>query len=219
MTDLALNHNNPPPPNPPGEGGPATFILKRVTGEIEIRARNPDFLAYEQVNHSEYIFNAPVQINDRLWSVTGRKAHSLSAAFNKINLFSQDMARGTHDFASGGLTYNVELSNTATVASNHLYSDISGNEVANGGGYTTGGSASTMSDSSTTGVETVSAGSVTFTGSGSGFGPFRYATVYTTSTAVISKPLVCWFDYGSSISLNAGDTFTISWASGFFTVT
>lgn len=254
-----LKSNNPPP----AILGPATFVLKRVSGEIEIRGLGPEYLSYEQANHPDYIFEEhvqlresrameirgatldsvqrqqvelpdyvfgePLQIGDGLWSVQGvstalwavkgRKAHSLSAAFNKINLFSQDLCRLTHDFHSGGLTYNGELSNTATVATNHLYSDISANEVASGGGYTTGGSASTMSDSSTTGVETVSAASITWTGSGGGMGPFRYVTMYTTSTAVVSKPLVCWFDYGTSISLNPGDTFQVSWASGFFTVT
>lgn len=141
------------------------------------------------------------------------------AAFNKFNLFSQDLCQGKHIFSSGGQTFNVELSNTAPVATNHLYGDISANEVANGGGYTTGGSASAMSDSSAAGVETVSAASVTFTGSGGGFGPFRYVTPYNVTQATPLKPLVAWFDYGSSISLNAGDTFQISWASGLFTVT
>jgi len=141
------------------------------------------------------------------------------ATFNKINLFSQDLCRGSHNFQSGGNTFNAELSNTATVATNHLYGDISANEVANGGGYTTGGAAITMSDSSSLGVETVNAASVTWTGSGGGFGPFRYVTPYNVTTSSPLKPLVCWFDYGSSISLNAGDTFQVSWASGFFTVT
>ena len=141
------------------------------------------------------------------------------AAFNKINLFSQDLSRAIHNFSSGGATYKAELSNTATTASNHLYSDISANEVASGGGYTTGGATITMSDSSTGGVETVSASaaSPTWTGSGGGMGPFRYVTVYQSGDS--NKELVAWFDYGSSISLNAGDTFTVSWASGFFTVT
>ena len=43
------------------------------------------------------------------------------AAFNKINLFTQDMCRGLHFFNSGGATYKAELSNTATVASLALH--------------------------------------------------------------------------------------------------
>ncbi len=141
------------------------------------------------------------------------------AAFNKINLFSQDLCEAVHNFKSGGQTFNGMLSNTATVATNHLYGDISGTELTTTGGYTVGGAASAMSDSSTSGVETVSAASITWTGSGAGMGPFRYLTMYNTTPTTPLKPLVCWFDYGSSISLNSGDTFQASWASGFFTVT
>lgn len=142
-------------------------------------------------------------------------------AYNKINLFTQDVCDGAHNFKSGGNTFNVMLSNTATVATNHLYGDISGTELANGGGYTTGGLASAMSDSSTSGTEKVLATNVTWTGSGGGMGPFRYVTIYNVTTASPLKPLVCWFDYGSSISLNSGDTFTVSFdaANGLFQMT
>lgn len=142
------------------------------------------------------------------------------AAFNKINLFSQDLCEGlVHNFKSGGQTFNGMLSNAATIATNHLYSDVSVAELTTTGGYTVGGAATAMSGASVTGVETVSAASITWTGSGGGMGPFRYVTVYNVTAAAPLKPLVCWFDYGSSISLAAGDTFQISWASGFFTVT
>lgn len=73
MTDLPLNHNFPPPEVPQGELPPATFVLKRATGEIEIRGRNMDFINYEQMNHPDYLFRAPVQINEKLWAVTGIK--------------------------------------------------------------------------------------------------------------------------------------------------
>lgn len=140
-------------------------------------------------------------------------------AFNKINLFTQDAMNAVHNFKSGGQTFNGTLSNTATVATNHLYGDISANELTTTGGYTAGGSATAMSDSSAGGVETVSAASITWTGSGGGMGPFRYLTIVNTTPTTPLKPLVEWNDYGSSISLNAGDTFQASWASGFFTAT
>jgi hypothetical protein len=132
------------------------------------------------------------------------------ATYNKFNLMTQDVCEGAHDFASGGATYKVMLTNTAPVATNHLYGDISGNEVANGGGYTTGGISSAMSDISASGTEKVLATNVTWTGSGGGMGPFRYAVIYCSSQTTPLKPLVCWFDYGSSISLNSGDTFAVS---------
>jgi hypothetical protein len=142
------------------------------------------------------------------------------ATFNKFNLFTQDLCEAVHNFKSGGHTFAVMLTNTAPVATNHLYGDISANEVANGGGYTTGGVTSAMSDSTSSGTEKVLATNVTWTGSGSGFGPIRYVVIYNTTPTTPLKPLVSWYDYGSSISLNAGDTFTVAFdaTNGFFTV-
>lgn len=143
------------------------------------------------------------------------------ATYNKFNLFTQDLCEAVHNFKSGGQTFNVMLTNTAPVATNHLYGDISANELANGGGYTTGGISSAMSDSSSSGVEKVLATNVTWTGSGGGTGSFRYVVIYNTTPTTPLKPLVAWYDFGSSISLAAGDTFTVSFdaTNGFFTVT
>lgn len=143
------------------------------------------------------------------------------ATYNKFNLFTQDVCEGVHNFKSGGQTFNVMLTNTAPVATNHLYGDISANDLTTTGGYTAGGASSAMSDSTSSGTEKVLATNVTWTGSGGGMGPFRYVVVYNTTPSSPLKPLVCWFDYGSSISLNSGDTFTVSFdgTNGLFQVT
>jgi len=144
------------------------------------------------------------------------------AAYNKFNVFTKDLAELVHDFKTGNTqVYKVMLTNTAPVATNSIYSDISSNEVANGNGYTTGGATTTMTSSTASGVEKVTATDVSWTGSGAGFGPFRYAVVYNTTPSSPNKPLICWFDYGSSISLAAGDNFTVDFdgTNGLFTVT
>lgn len=144
------------------------------------------------------------------------------AAFNKFNQFTEDLSEGAHNFKSGGATYKVMLTNTAPVATNAVYADVSGAELTTTGGYTVGGASSAMSDSTASGVEKVLATNVTWTGSGGGMGPFRYVIVYCSSfTSGPNKPLVAWFDYGSSISLASGDTFTVSFdgTNGLFTVT
>jgi hypothetical protein len=142
------------------------------------------------------------------------------ASYNKFNLFTEDVCRGVYNFNASD-TFKVMLTNTAPVATNHLYGDISGNEVASGGGYTTGGISSATSDSSTSGTEKVLATNVTWTGTSGGMGPFRYVVFYDTTPSSPLKPLVCWFDYGSSISLNSGDTFTVSFdaTNGLFQMT
>jgi hypothetical protein len=36
---------------------------------------------------------------------------------------------------------------------------------------------------------------------------------------VTNDPLICWYDYGSSITMANGDTFLIDFGSSLFTVT
>lgn len=146
------------------------------------------------------------------------------ATYNKFNYFVQDVCEALHNFkTTGGGTYKIMLTNTApTASSNHYYTDVSATEVASGGGYTTGGAALTISsEAQTSGTEkvVVSAASPTWTGSGSGMGPFRYVILYRSDDT--NKELVCYFDYGSSITLNAGDTFTVSFdgTNGLFQLT
>ena len=130
------------------------------------------------------------------------------AVYNKINQFVQDLANKKHDLSAD--TFKVMLSNTATVATNSVYGDVSGAEVANGNGYTTGGTAATITSSTqTSGTEKWILQSVVFTATGA-VGPFRYATLYNSSQASPVKPLIAWWDYGSSVTLANGDTFTVA---------
>jgi hypothetical protein len=130
------------------------------------------------------------------------------ATYNKFNNFT-DYLVGNRSGQSIKVitdTFKVMLSNTSPVATNSKYSDVSGTELGSGNGYSTGGSASTVTANNTTGTETVTAADVTFTASGS-MGPFRYAIFYDTTPG--DQPLICWFDYGSSITLSSGETFTV----------
>jgi len=122
------------------------------------------------------------------------------AAFNKFNCFVADRANGLHNLGTD--TLKVMLSNTAPVATNTVYSNIT--EIANGSGYTTGGISLTgMTSSQTGGVyKLVSTLDPVWTATGA-VGPFRYVVLSST------KPLIGWWDYGSSISLASGETFTV----------
>lgn len=127
------------------------------------------------------------------------------ASYNKFNLFTDYLCKKGVDFSAD--TFKVMLTNTAPVATNAKYSDISANEVANGNGYLTGGAASAMSVGNASGTETVTAADVTWTASGGSIGPFRYAVVYDNTNT--DKCLIAWFDYGSSLTLNSGESFTV----------
>jgi hypothetical protein len=127
-------------------------------------------------------------------------------AFNKFNNFVQDMGLGVMNLNTD--TVKVMLTNTAPVATNHVYSDISGNELANGNGYTTGGATVGGTGwTNSSGTSTLAANPTTWTSSTGNMGPFRYVVYYDSTPA--TKTLIGWYDYGSSITLNgvAGETF------------
>lgn len=125
------------------------------------------------------------------------------ASFSKFNSFVEALAEKTHNL--GADTLKVVLTNSAPVAANTVLADIT--QIANGNGYTTGGPAATISSSAqTSGTYKLVLADVTFTASGS-MGPFRYAVLY--NDTATSDELIGWWDYGSSITLAASETFTV----------
>lgn len=124
-------------------------------------------------------------------------------AFNKFQGFIERVYEGEINFASH--VFKVALTNSAPVATNNNLSDIT--QIANGNGYTTGGTATTISSSAQTSGTYKAVGSdVVFTASGS-LGPFQYAVLYDDTHA--NDALVGWWDYGSSPTLASGETFTV----------
>jgi hypothetical protein len=130
------------------------------------------------------------------------------ASYNKLNAFSAYLPNGAVNLASD--TLKVMLTNTIPIATNAVYSDISGNELGSGNGYTTGGATvTTTSSTQTSGTYkyVASLANPTWTATGT-MGPFRYAVMYDSSAA--TKVLVGWWDYGSALTLASTNTFTIT---------
>lgn len=145
------------------------------------------------------------------------------ATFNKYNQFVTDLASGVHQFQTGTThVLKVALSNTAPNAATHtIRANIS--ELTTSGGYTSGG----ISVGTITGSQ-ITAGTFQLTGgtdpvftATTGFGPFRYAILYNDTPTSPVDPLIGWWDYGSSVTLAAAETFTvdIDQTNGILTVT
>lgn len=127
------------------------------------------------------------------------------ASFNKINQFVENLGKGVYNL--NGDTLKIALTNTAPVATNSVLADIT--QIANGNGYTTGGTAvGSNAYSQTTGTGKLTGNDVTFTATGA-VGPFQYAVLYDDTPTSPADPLIGWWDYGSAITLANGDTFTV----------
>lgn len=127
------------------------------------------------------------------------------ATYNKFQDFSEQLVRGVHDWDAH--TFKIALTNSAPVATNTILSDIT--QIAGTNGYTTGGTATTISISETTGTTTVQGTQVVFTASGGAMGTFRYAVLYNDSATSPVDALIAWWDYGSAVTLNDTETFTV----------
>jgi hypothetical protein len=137
------------------------------------------------------------------------------AAAIKFETFSEHLAEKVHNLDTD--TIKIALSNTApNAATNTVFANIT--EISAGNGYTAGGADTQNATSRTGGTTTVTAVDVVFTASGS-VGPFRYVVAYNDTPTSPADPLIEYWDYGSSITLASGETFTADFgASGLMTI-
>lgn len=74
------------------------------------------------------------------------------------------------------------------------------------------------SSSQTSGTYTLLFADKTITATAGGIGPFRYVVVYDDTPTSPADPLVCYYDYGSDITVASGETFTLNWTTSTFTI-
>jgi hypothetical protein len=126
------------------------------------------------------------------------------ASYNKFQKFVEDVAEKVHNL--GADTLKVMLTNAAPdAAADAVKADLT--EITAENGYSAGGTAASISSSAhTTGTYKLVLADVVITAAGGTIGPFRYAVLYNDTST--SDSLIAWWDYGSSITLQDGETFT-----------
>lgn len=122
------------------------------------------------------------------------------ASFVKIDSFVENLAEKFIDLGGTGLT--VALTNTAHTAAWDELADLT--QVS----YTNLSSRviTVASSAQTSGTYKLVLTDLVLTASGS-VGPFRYIYIY--DDASTNDKLICYYDYGSSITMSSGETFTI----------
>lgn len=126
------------------------------------------------------------------------------ASGNKHHSFVENLAEKVYNLGSDTLKFL--FTNTAPVASNTVKANLT--EISAGNGYAAGGPSVTITASSqTSGTYKLVGNDVVTTASGGTIGPFRYVDLY--DDTATNDELIAWWDYGSSITLQNGESFTI----------
>lgn len=138
-------------------------------------------------------------------------------ALSKFNNFSKSVAHGKHNLGSDSL--KIVLSLTAPLATAQTLSDIT--QIASGNGYTSGGNRAIAETSDQTdGIYKLTLNNpnpwIAVTGS---MASFRYAVMY--NATATAKDLICYWDYGSAITLTVGQVFSTAFdeTNGVLTIT
>ena len=133
------------------------------------------------------------------------------ANFNKFYGFVEALAEKKHDL--GADTIKVALCNAtnAPVATNTKLSDLATVDTTNLSPLTP----VRISSSQTNGTYSLVLQDLTMTASAA-VGPFRYVVLY--NDTAMDDDLICWYDYGSEITLNTGETFTLDFGATVLTL-
>lgn len=122
------------------------------------------------------------------------------AAFTKINSFVEKVAEGVINLGGTGLT--VALTNTAHTSTWDELADLTQVSYVNCSSRVITVSTSAQ----TAGTYKLVCADLVLTATGA-VGPFQYIYIY--DDAGTGDPLICYYDYGSAVTLASGDTFTI----------
>ena len=136
------------------------------------------------------------------------------ATFNKVNDFVKNAVHNMDlesDQIMIALTNTAPASETSNPASDGngvlgnltqvSYSNLSGDR-----------NVTTSSSSQTSGVYKLVLADKTLTASGGSIGPFRYVYLFNDTVTAPADPLIGYYDYGSSLTLNDGDSFTVDFS-------
>lgn len=122
------------------------------------------------------------------------------ASFQKFQPFVEAVAEKVHNLGSDQLV--VALTNSAPLATNSVLTDITQISYTN----CSSRNITTSSSAQTSGTYKLTVADLTLTATGT-VGPFQYVVIYNDTSA--SDNLIGFYDYGSAVTLQNGDSFVI----------
>ena len=141
----------------------------------------------------------------------------MMAAYNKFQDFVEQLGKGVHQLHAAGHTLKVYASNaTPDAAADAVKVDLAEITVENG--YPSGGTDVQNDYTETTGTGTMTGTDVVWTASGGSFGPLRYVVLYNDTPTSPADPLLGWWDYGSPVTVNDTETFTVDFGASVLSI-
>lgn len=135
------------------------------------------------------------------------------ATYNKFNSFVEAICEKKHNLSSDAITVALCDAAHAPIATNSVLADLTTVSTANLDDVTP----TVSSSSQVGGTYSLVLLDLTMTSTGGATGPFQYIVLYNNTAA--NDELICWYDYGSEVTLALNETMTINFGASLFTLT
>ena len=142
------------------------------------------------------------------------------ATYNKHYQFVEDLCHGVHNFtATTGDTLTAYLCapGTPPVVWDSVLTDLSAKVISYTGLSSRLFPTATRSSSQASGLYTLLLADLTLTASAT-VADFQTIGIYNEDTTTPTDALICWWDYGSTVSMVDTDTFKIDFTTSTFTI-
>jgi hypothetical protein len=127
------------------------------------------------------------------------------ATFNKFNAFVEHLAEKVHNMGADQLAVALCAAANAPVAANSVLADLVQISYTN----LSTRNLSISSSAQTSGTYKLVVGDLVLTASGGAVAPFRYIVPYNDTPTSPADPLIGWYDYGSDLTLQNGESLTL----------
>ena len=135
-----------------------------------------------------------------------------TSIYNKFNCLVEDLAEKKHNLASDTLKVAFSnASNAPSASADVKLADITTIDTSNFDSTTI----TVLSSSQTGGTYKLVVADKLLTATGD-VPAFRYAIIY--NDTAIDDPLICYFDYGSEVTLHANDTIKLDFGTELFSL-
>lgn len=139
------------------------------------------------------------------------------ATANKFEDFALRIGTGVHNLAAAGDTLRVYASNaTPSASADTVKADLA--EITSQNGYPATSSDAQNDYTEASGTGTLTSVDVVWTASGGSFGPLRYVVLYNDTPTSPTDPLIIYWDHGSSVTINDGESFTVDFGASTATL-